>query len=93
MSICLEVVLLSGKTAIAQAGWEEEVETLKWRAQAALGVGKGRLVHSFGGVRDASAAIKTTRLQDGDALTLHVNTVQVQASSVLLRPVLAMDQL
>ena len=40
MSISVEVSLLSGKTAIVEAGLGETVETLAQRAQIALGVGK-----------------------------------------------------
>ena len=40
MSVTVEVGLLSGKTATVQAGLDETVETLKRRAQMALGVGE-----------------------------------------------------
>eukprot|EP00439_Symbiodinium_sp_Y106_P023674 s3358_g2.t3 len=80
MSITLEVGLLSGKTATVKADLDEEVATLKSRAETALGVGRGRLVGSSGSVLDARATVKHARLQDGDSLTLHMNRVQVQAS-------------
>eukprot|EP00439_Symbiodinium_sp_Y106_P051578 s1829_g6.t2 len=81
MSITVEVSLLSGKTAIVQAGQNETVKTLTKRAQIALGVGRGRLLDSAGGVLDASMRISTVRVQNGDTLTFHINSVQIQASS------------
>ena len=80
MSITVEVGLLSAKTVTVTAALEEDVGTLQFRAQTALGVGNGRLVGSSGNVLDASARIKDASVQTGDALTLHVNPVQVQAS-------------
>ena len=68
MSITVQVALLSGKSATVQASVDEDVETLKRRAQAALGVGRGRLVHSSGSVLDARAPIKRAKLQTGDSL-------------------------
>ncbi|CAE7290395.1 unnamed protein product, partial [Symbiodinium sp. KB8] len=79
MSITVEVGLVSGKTTAVKADLDEEVGTLKRRAQMALGVGAGRLVGSSGSVLDACAPIKRARLQNGDLLTLHINRVQVQA--------------
>ena len=50
MSITLEVALLSGKTATVAVGLEEDVTSLKRRAEIALGVGRGRLLDSSGKV-------------------------------------------
>ena len=58
----------------------EEVGALKRRAETALGVGRGRLVHSSGSVLDACAQIKRARLQKGDSLVLHIGRAQVQAT-------------
>ena len=80
MSIEVTVGLLSGKTATVSAHLDEEVRTLKRRAQTALGVDRGRLVGSSGSVLDANAPIKHSSLQDGDFLTLHIKSVQVQAA-------------
>ena len=44
MSIAVEVGLLSGKSVSVQASLDEEVEALNRRAQAALAVGRGRLL-------------------------------------------------
>ncbi|OLQ02266.1 Protein pim1 [Symbiodinium microadriaticum] len=79
MAIAVEVGLISGKTATVQAALDETVETLKRRAQTALGVGKGRLLDSMGDVLDGCMLIKTARLQNGDLLTLHIRKVQVTA--------------
>ena len=76
-TITLDVRLLSGRTVTVQVGIDEDVATLKCRAQTALGVGTGRLVDSFGNVLDASAPIKVSKLHDGDSLTLHLGRVRV----------------
>ena len=88
MSIALEVGLLSGKTVTVTADLEEDIGTLKFRAQTALGVGNGRLVDSSRNVLDAGARIKDARVQKGDALTLHISQVQVQASELALAAIL-----
>ena len=80
MSIAVEVGLLSGNSVTVQASWQEDVEALNRRAEVALGVGKGRLLDSFGRVLDACAAIQTAGIQNGDTLTLHVYQVQTQAA-------------
>ncbi|OLQ01854.1 Potassium channel KAT2 [Symbiodinium microadriaticum] len=80
MSLTVQVGLLSGRTATVQANLEEAVGTLKRRAETALEVGKGQLVHSSGGVLDVLAPIKHARLQDGDSLVLNISRVQLQAT-------------
>ena len=80
MSITVEVSLLSGKTATVQAGLDETVETLAQRAQIALGVGKGRLLDSSGVVLDGGAETAECQIRNGDVLTLHVKTVQIQCT-------------
>ena len=77
MSIFVEVGLLSDKTAVVEAHFDEDVETFKGRARTALGVGNGRLVDSFGSVLDASAPIKGSILQKGHSLTLQISPVRV----------------
>ncbi|OLP77523.1 hypothetical protein AK812_SmicGene42406 [Symbiodinium microadriaticum] len=69
----------SAQRVTVDADLNEEVGTLKRRAQIALGVGRGRLVGSSRSVLDASSPIKRVRLQNGDLLTVHINRVQVQA--------------
>ena len=80
MSVHVEVGLLSGKTATVPADLGETVETLKRRAEIALGVGKGRLLDSAGRVLDGRALIKKAKVRNGDSLTLQLSRVQVQAS-------------
>ncbi|CAE7945442.1 HERC1 [Symbiodinium sp. KB8] len=80
MSITVEVSLLSGKTATVQAGLGERVETLKRRAQVALGGRKGRLLDASGVVLDGRAEITNSRIQNGDSLTLHISSVGIQSS-------------
>ena len=80
MSITLEIGLLSSRTATLKAGLDEEVGALRLRAQAALGVGKGRLLDSFGELLDASVPVKHASVQDGDSLILHIDRVQVQSN-------------
>ena len=57
MSIVVQVRLLSGKTVTVQAHFDEDVGTLCRRAQTALGVGRGRLVDSFGILLNAHVAV------------------------------------
>ncbi|OLQ08060.1 Poly(ADP-ribose) polymerase pme-1 [Symbiodinium microadriaticum] len=80
MSISVEVRLLSGKAVTVEAGLEEDVAALTRRAQAVLGVGKGRLLDSRGTVLDGCVSIKNASLQNGDSLALHVGRVQVGGS-------------
>eukprot|EP00439_Symbiodinium_sp_Y106_P006818 s4348_g1.t1 len=63
-------------TATVKAALDEPIEALRLRAQAALGVGSGRLVDSFGAVLDGAAPIKDVKVQNGDALTFHISQVQ-----------------
>ena len=80
MSTQVEVGLISGRKATAQASLDETVGTLKRRAQVALGVGTGRLLDSSGCVLEGCTLIKKSRVQKGDSLTLLRNTVKIQAS-------------
>ena len=80
MSIAVEVGLLSGRTATLKADLHEEVESLKFRARAALRVGTGRLVDSSGSVLDANSTIQSSGIQNGDSPTLHIYRVEIQAS-------------
>ncbi|OLQ08346.1 Retrovirus-related Pol polyprotein from transposon TNT 1-94 [Symbiodinium microadriaticum] len=67
---------------------DETVETLSQRAQMALGVGKGRLLDSCGVVLDGCLDTKTSRIQNGDTLTLHVKGVQIQSSDFAFAAIL-----
>ena len=55
MAITVTVALLSARTATVKVGLDEDVGTLKHRAQTALGVGRGRLLNSSRSVLDVSA--------------------------------------
>ena len=80
MWITVAVGLLSGKTAAVKASLEDEVGTLRRRAQIALGVGRGRLVDSSGNLLDVRVPITNTPIQNGDSLTLQINKVQALVS-------------
>ena len=88
MSITVSVGLLSGKTATLKAAFDEDVGTLKRKAQLAFGVGRGRLLDSSGTVLGECVCIRNTRIQDGDSLTLHINRVQVQATGRVFATIL-----
>ena len=79
MSLTLEVSLVSGKTVSLQTHGDESVESLKVRAQRALGVGKGRLLSSTGSVLDGGAVVKKARLQQAEPLSLQVRRVDICA--------------
>ena len=70
MSLTVEVSLISGRTVSLQTHEVESVESLRVRAQRALGAGKGRLVDSTGSVLDGGASLKKARLQFQEPLTL-----------------------
>ncbi|OLQ14771.1 putative E3 ubiquitin-protein ligase HERC1 [Symbiodinium microadriaticum] len=80
MSIPLEVGLLSGKTATVEAGLDEDVQSLKLRAEIALGVGRGRLLDASGNILAPWTPVIEARLQTGGSLTLHVSRVQLSAT-------------
>ena len=81
MSVTVAVGLLSGKKAFVEAGVEEEVGLASRRAQAALGIGRGRLVDSLGYILDPCARIKDAGVQHGDWLTMHLSRVQACANN------------
>ena len=73
MSVSVAVHLLSGKSASLEAEADASIESLKDRAQSALGTGRGRLL-------DGAQTVKEGKLKSGDVLTLHVNQVQIKAT-------------
>ena len=83
MSITLHVSLLSGRTFSAETELDVGVATFRERAQAALSVGKGRLVHSCGLALDGASTLRECGLQNGDVLNLQVLPVTIQASRAL----------
>ena len=58
MPLTIEVSLISGKTVSLQTHGDETLESLRARAQRALGVAKGRLLNSNGSVLDGRRATK-----------------------------------
>ena len=88
MSRTFEVSLISGKTVSLQTHEDESVESLRVRAQRALGVGKGRLLNSAGSVLDGGAPIKKARMPAGEALTLQVRRVEIQATETAFAAIL-----
>ncbi|OLQ11126.1 hypothetical protein AK812_SmicGene5118 [Symbiodinium microadriaticum] len=80
MSISLEVGLLSGKKATVEAGLDEDVQSLKLRAEIALGVGRGRLLDSSGNILASCTPVIEAKLQTGGSLTLHVSRAQLSAT-------------
>ena len=80
MSVSVCVSLLSGRTVALQAKPRELVKTLKKREQAALEVGSSRLLGPSGSLLDDASTVKKARLQEGDALALHMLRVQIATS-------------
>eukprot|EP00439_Symbiodinium_sp_Y106_P048542 s899_g6.t1 len=69
MSITVSVGMISGKTATVQVELDEEVNTLRLRAQSALGIGKGWLLDSAGQALDTGSKIADANIQSGDTLS------------------------
>ena len=80
MSISVDVHLLSGKSASLEVEADVSVESLKQRAQSALGAGRGRLLNSSGEVLDGAQSVAEAKLMSGDVLTVHVKQVQINAT-------------
>ena len=89
MPITLHVSLLSGRTLSIETGLDVDVEAFKRRAQTALSVGKGRLVHSNGSVLDEAMTIQDSELCNGDFLSLQVQLIQLRATSFCLHAAFA----
>ena len=77
MSITIDVCLMSGRAISVEADLDSRVQMLKQRAQSALGVGKGLLLDSSGGVLADQVTLEKAGLQTGQSLTLHIRKVQV----------------
>ena len=88
MSLTLEVSLISGKTVSLQADEDESMESLKVRAQRALGAGRGRLLRSSGLVLDGAAPLKHAKLQKGEQLMLQIRRVDVLGSAAAFAAIL-----
>ena len=77
MSLTVEVSLISGKTVSLQTHGDESVQSLRVRAQQALGVDKGRLVDSTGNVLDGGVPLKEVGVQCEESLMLQVRRVDI----------------
>ena len=86
MSFTLDVSLISGKTVSLETDADESVESLRVRAQRALGAGKGRLLDSTGSILDGAASLKKARLQE--PLTLQVRRVDILGSKAAFAAIL-----
>ena len=82
MSITLHVSLLSGRTVPIEIGLDVDIRVFKRRAERAVSVGKGGLIHSSGSVLDVAKTIGDSELHNGDILSLHVLPVAIQAAGV-----------
>ena len=80
MAIVVYVTLISGQRVSLEADLTASVQSLAERARRALGVGRGQLFSSSGGVLDKATKLGAAKLQTGDCLTLQVGTVRMQAS-------------
>ena len=80
MPITLHVSLLSGRTVPIETQLDVDVRAFKRRAQRALSVGEGRLVHSNGSVLDEAMTIQDSELVNGDFLSLQMQPIQMQAA-------------
>ena len=80
MSLTVQVRLLSGRAVTLECDLEEELASLSHRAQAALGVGRGRLLDSSGSVLAGNDLIKDATVRNGDLLTFQVGRVQIQTT-------------
>ena len=78
MPITLHVSLLSGRTVPIETQLDVDVRDFKRRAQRALSVGEGRLVHSNGSVLDEAMTIQDSELVNGDFLSLQMQPIQMQ---------------
>ena len=80
MSITLSVSLLSGRTISVETEADVDIENFKQRAQSALSIGRGILVHSNGPVLYGARTIRESGLQTGDVLTVQVQPVTILAA-------------
>ena len=78
---------MSGKTVSLETHGDESVESLRMRAQRALGAGKGRLLTSTGRILDGETTLNMARLENLP-LTLHVRKVDIQATSLAFAAIL-----
>ena len=80
MSLAVEVGLISGRTIALEAAPDEKLQSVKHRAQNALGVSKGRLLDASGRTLDGLASIKEAGINNGDSLTLQISGIQASGN-------------
>ena len=80
MSITLHVSLLSGRRVTLETGLDVDVQEFKQRAQSALSVGRGRLLHPGGFALHEARTIRDCGWQTDDVLTLQLQPVMILAS-------------
>ena len=81
MPITLHVSLLSGRTVPIETELDVDVALFKQRAQRALSVGRGRLVHPSGSVLNEAKALRDCELGSGNLLCLQVQAVTIRATT------------
>ena len=89
MSITLQVSLLSGATVSIATGLDVDVGVFKRRAERALSVGKGRLIHSSGSLLDEAKTIGDCQLCHEDTLNLHMWPIAILATGDVQRDISA----
>ena len=87
MSIAVDVSRMSGRTVSVEANLDSFVQALKRTAETALGVFKGQLLDSSGGVLNEQSTFKKLKLQRRASLTLHLRQVEVCGTKILGRGV------
>ena len=90
MPFTLDVSLISGKTVSLETHDDESLESLRLRAQRALGAGKGRLFTSAGSALDGETPLKRARLQNAEPLMFQVGRVATQATCQAFATILGM---
>ena len=81
MPITLHVSLLSGRTVASETELDVDVALFRRRAQMALSVGKGSLVHPSGSVLNDSMTLRDCELCSGDLSSLQMQAVTIRATT------------
>ena len=88
MAIIVDVTLFSGQRVSLEADLTASVQSLAERAQRALGVGRGRLFTSSGGILHGDTTLEAAKLQTSDCLTLQVCTIRIRGTCKSLAAIL-----
>ena len=81
MSLCVDVTLMSGKSAQITASRDCTTDDLRIQAQTALRVGPGNLVNASGEVLRRGATLGEAGVQTGDVLTVQVQQISLAATA------------